>query len=345
MLQSNYKALIRNLREQSISFILNFDISSISWIKASGIASILIKPRSEHQIIESIRLCKMLEMEYLIIGALSNTIFRSGVIHTVLIQTTNVIDMNIDQNCDKDSSKVYFSTGAFLASAESKLNKSKLTTFTSLVGIPATVGGAIVMNAGSYGVQIQDIVLTVRFVDTSKQELHAQEVSDHEYFQFSYRSSIFKMNENLVVLGATFKTQSLSQKHKERAKYVSIHRKSLQENKLPNLGSNFATKNIYLEPIRHRKLAIIGSYVFRALIKISRLTKATNFLTHISYIQCHSFLLLIGLYKYRRYFSRKSANCIINPDNSSSDKIISLLKLYDSRVGCKIENIIYDKIL
>ena len=108
----------------------------------------------------------MLEMEYLIIGALSNTIFRSGVIHTVLIQTTNVIDMNIDQNCDKDSSKVYFSTGAFLASAESKLNKSKLTTFTSLVGIPATVGGAIVMNAGSYGVQIQDIVLTVRFVDT-----------------------------------------------------------------------------------------------------------------------------------------------------------------------------------
>ena len=190
-----------------------------------------------------------------------------------------------------------------------------------------------------------DIVLTVRFVDTSKQELHAQEVSDHEYFQFSYRSSIFKMNENLVVLGATFKTQSLSQKHKERAKYVSIHRKSLQENKLPNLGSNFATKNIYLEPIRHRKLAIIGSYVFRALIKISRLTKATNFLTHISYIQCHSFLLLIGLYKYRRYFSRKSANCIINPDNSSSDKIISLLKLYDSRVGCKIENIIYDKIL
>ena len=127
-------------------------------------------------------MCKKLDFEFLIIGALSNTIFRSGIIYTVIIQTTNVLDMSIDFIDQNKSPLAYFSTGSFLASSELKLNKHQLTSFTSLVGIPATIGGAVIMNAGSYGVEIKDIIHSVRFLDSTSDDLSIQEESDLDFF-------------------------------------------------------------------------------------------------------------------------------------------------------------------
>ena len=139
--------------------------------------------------------------------------------------------------------------------------------------------------------------------------------------------------------------RKLSLDHKSRARYVSSHRKATQENKLPNLGSTFATKNIYQDAIPNRKLVLIASYMFRILIKLCKLTRTVFLVPYLNYMRCHLFLILIGLYPYRKYFSVKSANCIVNPDNSNSDDIITLMKHYETLIQSKLENIIYDKIL
>ena len=67
-------------------------------------------------------------------------------------------------------------------------------------GIPGSVGGAVVMNAGAYGGEMSDVVVSVDYFDTRTQTLHT---ASKEAIDFAYRHSIFQDNPHLVVLSVT----------------------------------------------------------------------------------------------------------------------------------------------
>lgn len=73
--------------------------------------------------------------------------------------------------------------------------------FANLAGIPGTIGGAVRGNAGAYGSEISDKLVSVEFCD----ENGIVRILPAREFQFTYRDSIFKQNPNWCVMRATFR--------------------------------------------------------------------------------------------------------------------------------------------
>jgi UDP-N-acetylmuramate dehydrogenase len=71
--------------------------------------------------------------------------------------------------------------------------------YIALSGIPGTLGGAIVQNAGAYGAEIADFVLRVQVYDTEQDDVLWM---SRDECQFSYRSSVFKGGSRFIVLAA-----------------------------------------------------------------------------------------------------------------------------------------------
>ena len=80
--------------------------------------------------------------------------------------------------------------------------KENLFGLENLSGIPGTVGGAIVQNAGAYGVEIKNCIYSVVGMDISSGENFIYYTND---CQFDYRTSIFKKNKNLIITEVQFK--------------------------------------------------------------------------------------------------------------------------------------------
>lgn len=104
-------------------------------------------------------------------------------------------------------------------------------------GIPGSVGGAIVMNAGAYGGEIADVAVACDYYDPADGAIHSLR---SEEMNFSYRHSIFSDHPSWIVLGATL-ALSLGEADEIRAE-AEAHmaaRKEKQPLEFPNAGSVF----------------------------------------------------------------------------------------------------------
>lgn len=126
------------------------------------------------------------------------------------------------------SLKHYQSINPF--NANSSLTSLKIA---NLSGIPGTLGGAIVSNAGAYGSSIADFIQSVDVLDLSDLTFKTLDKSD---CNFSYRNSIFKQTNNYIILSAkldyTPSTQDEIQKVLEIRRQKGLYKE-------PSLGSFF----------------------------------------------------------------------------------------------------------
>ena len=101
----------------------------------------------------------------------------------------------------KEDQEVIVDSGALNAKLAQVLLENELTGFEFASGIPGTIGGAVVMNAGAYGNEIKDVLIEVKYVDLNDKKIYT--ISNEECV-FSYRSSIFQI-KNAIVLSAKFR--------------------------------------------------------------------------------------------------------------------------------------------
>ena len=106
-----------------------------------------------------------------------------------------------------------------------------------LAGIPGTVGGAVVMNAGAFTQSISDTLLEVTCCDLQTGEVHTRSASE---LQLGYRTSILKVTRE-IVLSARFQFTEKTDKNTLEEKRCSIleKRKMKQPLDFPNCGSVF----------------------------------------------------------------------------------------------------------
>ena len=173
----------------------------------------------------------LLDKGTVVLGAGSNILFSSlgveePVICTKKLDKINIEDDTIRVECGYKTQKL--SKTAY---------DNNLSGFEFLIGIPATVGGAIYMNASAHGQCISDFLLSAEVFDIeNKKVLNLKK----EELDFSYRDSILK-HKPYTLLTATFK---LSKEKSETIKALMDEniefRKSKQPNlSLPNAGSVF----------------------------------------------------------------------------------------------------------
>ncbi|MCM1263186.1 MAG: UDP-N-acetylmuramate dehydrogenase [Butyrivibrio sp.] len=125
--------------------------------------------------------------------------------------------------------------GALLSGAAAAARDAGLTGLEFAAGIPGSVGGGIVMNAGAYDGEMKQITESVRVMDRDGEIL----TLDNDTMEFGYRTSVVK-NRHFIVLEAVFK---LSEGNKEeiQAKMNELmeRRKSRQPLNYPSAGSTF----------------------------------------------------------------------------------------------------------
>ena len=103
-------------------------------------------------------------------------------------------------------------------------------------GIPGTIGGAIYMNAGAYGSEMQDIVVSTKYFDLNTYEIKTIANNEHN---FEYRKSIFQ-NLNTVILETTLKLQKGNKEEmKAKMQEYAEKRKTTQPLDKPSAGSTF----------------------------------------------------------------------------------------------------------
>ena len=135
-----------------------------------------------------------------------------------------------------DESKIYVDAGVSLSKVSQFAANNSLSGLEFASGIPGTVGGAVLMNAGAYGSEMKDIVESVVYYDLHDQALN--EVLGSEC-DFSYRHSRFE-NESRIILGAMLSLEK-SEKESVVAKMNELNEKRRTSQPLdkPSCGSAF----------------------------------------------------------------------------------------------------------
>ena len=225
------------LIKNEISFKENFDLSFRSWIKAGGIIKLYINPSNIEEVKDIVSFLKSEKITYYILGNISNTLIRDGNIYTPIINLQKI------QNIDQISSNVYsVGAGTSISRFANFFSKKGFSGIQGLVGIPGSVGGGVFMNASSYGSCISDFLTSVIFMDEYG-KIHKKK---KDQLFFDWRSSYFH-KKNLIILKIEFEfTKKENQLKLDNCiKEIKAHRSFYQENNFPNLGSLFATRNIY----------------------------------------------------------------------------------------------------
>lgn len=113
----------------------------------------------------------------------------------------------------------------------------------SMGGLPSTVGGAIRGNAGAFGIEIKDVLVSAEVLDIAT---HQVRTYSNQECDFSYRDSVFKHNHNLIILRGVFALQKADTEAIDQAREVYKekieYRNTNHPVEYPSCGSVF--KNI-----------------------------------------------------------------------------------------------------
>lgn len=196
-----------------------------------GPANLLIKPRDEEALVEILKSIRKNNYKYYILGNCTNIIVRDKGFDGIIIKLKNKLN-DVKKVSDKE---IYAGTGASMKKISEFAMENSLTGLEFAHGIPGSLGGAIVMNAGAYDGEIKNVVKSVRLLD---ENLNVIEVPGDE-MNFSYRHSLVQ-ERNLIVLGATFSLED-GDKNEIREKYEDFDQRRADKQPLdmPSAGSTF----------------------------------------------------------------------------------------------------------
>ncbi len=222
------------LTERNIKYRKDVSFKKISFLKLGGICPLVVYPRSESEFSAALLKARGLRVKFKVVGRMSNILPPDGIFAGVLISTA------LMNHISAEGTLVRAECGCSLPALSSYLAKNSLSATEELSGIPASVGGAIYMNAGAYGREICDVLSSVRVFDMNAsvfRELHKNELD------FSYRHSVFQDSE-MYVASAAFDTRRLpSGAIYEKISKLSAKRRANQPLTLPSLGSVFKRSN------------------------------------------------------------------------------------------------------
>ena len=202
-------------------------MAKYTWMKVGGPADFYIEPADKDDLLAIVRYFRQQRFPWMMIGRGSNILVSDEGIRGAVL------------NVESALSSLSQSGGSIIA--ESGVRLTKFVDFCiqhgyagseMLAGIPGTVGGAVVMNAGAHGGEISDHLLAIEVLREGVVEVVRKEEAG-----FYYRSSALASD---IVLAATFgfpygEKEELSKKRRE----LIMKRNDSQPLDLPNLGSMF----------------------------------------------------------------------------------------------------------
>lgn len=223
-----YKCLLNIVGEENIK--LDEPMKKHISFRVGGPADILVKPTTEQQLSDIIKLIKKENVPYLIIGNGSNLLIKDGGIRGVVIEISNNFN-----HFEIEGNKVEIQSGALLSVVGKAVLKEELKGFEFAAGIPGTLGGALAMNAGAYGGEMKDIVKSVKLMDTDGNIFEFT----NEEMEFGYRRSILSKTDYIVLSAEVELEKGNHEEIKATMMDFTQRRVTKQPLSLPSAGSTF----------------------------------------------------------------------------------------------------------
>ena len=218
---------LENIPDLLIKF--NEPLSNYTYTKVGGPADILAFPATIEALTELSAKAKATDTPVTVLGNASNLIVRDGGIRGVVILLEKLYSLKVA------GYTIEAQAGAKLKEVTQVAQANSLTGFEFACGIPGSIGGAVFMNAGAYGGQISQVLVSCKVMDAAGNVsvLSASEM------QFGYRHSVIR-DKNLIVLSAKFELQAGDptqiQNEMDRLNFL---RESKQPLEYPSCGSVF----------------------------------------------------------------------------------------------------------
>lgn len=208
----------------------NEEMSRHTTFRIGGPADCLVQPENAGELRKILRICREEDVPYFILGNGSNLLVSDSGYRGLIIQLfRNMSGIEIDGDI------ITAQTGSLLTQIASAAAGAELTGFEFASGIPGTLGGACVMNAGAYGGEMKDVLVSVTAMD---REGRIRTI-DRDDLDLGYRHSAL-MDGGYIVLSAKMK---LSHGEPEQIKMLMDdlrqRRTSKQPLDLPSAGSTF----------------------------------------------------------------------------------------------------------
>lgn len=214
-----------------------------------GPASAFVMPDSEDKIKKTIRLLEENEEKYYIIGNGSNMLVSDDGFDGTIVQILDnysdygIVEVddipekakNVDLYCNEDTVFVKAQAGVRNIRFGRYLTENSLSGFEFANGIPGTIGGAVMMNAGAYGGEIKDIVACVNVLKSDG----TTEYLTPEELELGYRTSNITKN-GYIVLDAVFALKKGDKNEiKKSVDELAFKRRTKQPLEYPSAGSTF----------------------------------------------------------------------------------------------------------
>lgn len=206
------------------------NLSKYTSFHIGGPAKTLVFPKNEESLIKIIEICKLENLKYIVLGNCTNILVSDKGYDGIVIMLKNTFN-----NISVKENLIEAEAGATLRSVANIALSHELGGFEFAHGIPGSVGGGVIMNAGAYDGELKDIVESVKVLDNN---LEIKELSNKE-MNFSYRTSLAQEN-NYVVLSAKFRLEKKNPLEiKEKMDDLWNRRVTKQPLKFPSAGSTF----------------------------------------------------------------------------------------------------------
>lgn len=228
MNQNFYNKLNNVIAKDSI--LINEPMSRHTTFRVGGPADFFVTPKAKEEVRDVIRICKEAGMPYYIIGNGSNLLVSDAGYRGVIVQIYK--EMN---EVKVEGDLVKAQAGALLSGIAAKALGAELSGFEFASGIPGTIGGACVMNAGAYGGEMKDVLESVtvltgegKIIELGRNEL-----------ELGYRTSVIA-KKGYIVLGAVLKLErGDGEKIKTYMDELKEKRVTKQPLEYPSAGSTF----------------------------------------------------------------------------------------------------------
>lgn len=215
--------------KNNIAFLQNEPLAKHSTFRIGKSAALAILPDTTEKIIDTVRFFKESGEKFLVLGKGSNVLFPDYDIEYPIIFTERAAAIE-----KTGENTISAEAGATLSRVASFGMSHNLGGFEFASGIPGTVGGAVVMNAGAYGKNISDVLMKTEYLG-SDGEIHT--ITNREHL-FGYRKSVFTAED--VVLRSDFMFENKSAEEiTAEISTLSEKRRTTQPLEYPSAGSVF----------------------------------------------------------------------------------------------------------
>ena len=218
-------------KQTTLNYQTDVPCAALSTFRIGGSCPVLIEPQCEGELLQTMRICRIAAIAFWVIGRGSNLLFSDEPLPGVLIRTTALDAVRRTRDGIEVQAGCTLSRLAHFAAREG------LAGLCFAAGIPGTVGGALVMNAGAYGGEIGDLVQSATVYDAQS---NAIEVLPHEALRFSYRSSALQDGAHIVLSAKLCLTQTAPQNQLfDEMRALAQKRRATQPLQYPSAGSVF----------------------------------------------------------------------------------------------------------